>query len=138
VSAIVRQRWLLVIGGPALLLLAGSVAGLVYLPHPIPRTATPAQRAYLAHCATCHGADGRGSWRSTIFLMRPGDLTDPRAMDQLSDDYLFNLLKNGGATIGQPGMPAFGFHLSDDEIRTLIGHMRKMAAPGGGRPAGSG
>jgi len=44
--------------------------------------------------------------------MRPGSLRDPRRTAGLSDEYLFNLIKNGGATIGKPGMPAFGYHLT--------------------------
>ena len=48
--------------------------------------------------------------------MRPGDLTDTRTMDALSDEYLHTLIKNGGATLGKPGMPAFGFHLTDEQI----------------------
>ena len=125
----VKAKWLLVILFPTLLLMAGSVLALLFLPHPVPRTATAVQRAYLTHCATCHGANGRGSWRATIFFIRPGNLADREAMSRLSDDYLFNLIKNGGATIGKPGMPAFGYHLSDAEIRALVAHVRMLSAP---------
>ena len=124
----VRAKWLLVILGPTLLLLAGSLAALLFLPHPIPKSASGVQRVYLSRCATCHGANGRGSWRATIFLVRPGNLTDREAMARLSDDYLFGLIKNGGATIGKPGMPAFGYHLGDAEIRALIAHVRTLSA----------
>ena len=124
----VRAKWLLVILGPTLLLLVGSLAALLFLPHPIPKTATAVQRVYLSQCATCHGANGHGSWRATIFLMRPGDLTDRQAMARLPDDYLFGLIKNGGAAIGKPGMPAFGYHLSDAEMRALIAHVRTFSA----------
>jgi mono/diheme cytochrome c family protein len=124
----VKAKWLLVIAGPTLLLLAGSVLAVIFLPFPVPRTATPVQRLYLSRCATCHGSTGEGSWRATIFLMRPGSLRDPRRMAGLSDEYLFNLIKNGGATIGRPGMPAFGYHLTDSEIRDLIAYLRAMPA----------
>ena len=123
----VKAKWLLVILAPTLLLLAGSLLALLFLPHPVPKTATPVQRAYLTRCATCHGANGHGSWRATIFLIRPGDLTDRRTMGALPDDYLFTLIKNGGATIGKPGMPAFGYHLSDPEIRTLVAYVRTLS-----------
>jgi mono/diheme cytochrome c family protein len=124
----VKAKWLLVILAPTLLLLGGSFLALLFLPHPVPKTATPVQRAYLTHCATCHGANGHGSWRATIFFLRPGDLTDRRVMAQLPDDYIFSLIKNGGATIGKPGMPAFGYHLSDPEIRALVAHVRSLSA----------
>jgi mono/diheme cytochrome c family protein len=122
----VRAKWLLIIVGPALVMLLASVAAMLYFPHPVPKRATPAQRLYLTHCATCHGANGEGSWRATIFLMRPGNLADPRVMDSLSDEYLFLLIRNGGAALGKPGMPAFGYHLTDDEIRELIRYLRTL------------
>ena len=125
----VKAKWLLVILAPTLMLLAGSILVLLFMPHPVPKTATAVQRAYLTRCATCHGANGRGSWRATIYFIRPGDLTDRDAMSRLSDDYLFGLTKNGGATIGKPGMPAFGYHLTDSEIRALIAHVRMLSAP---------
>jgi len=124
----VRAKWLLVILTPTLLLLGGSVLALLFLPHPIPKKATPAQRAYLANCAPCHAANGRGSWRATIFLIRPGNLTDSKAIAALPDDYLFTLVKNGGATIGKPGMPAFGYHLTDDEIHALVAYVRTLSS----------
>ena len=124
----VKAKWLLVILAPTLLLLGGSLLALVFLPHPIPKKATAVQRAYLGNCASCHGANGHGSWRATIFLIRPGDLTDTKAMAQLPDEYLFSLVKNGGATIGKPGMPAFGYHLTDEQIRALVAYVRTLSA----------
>ena len=124
----VKAKWLLVILAPTLLLLSGTVLALLFLPHPVPKTATPVQRTYLTRCAPCHGANGHGSWRATIFFIRPGDLADRRAMGQLSDDYIFSLIKNGGAAIGKPGMPAFGYHLSDPEIRALVAYVRTLSA----------
>jgi len=125
----VRQRWLFVVFGPALLLLLGSIIALIVLPHPVPKKATPTQRLYLTQCAGCHGANGRGSWRATLFLMRPGDLGDPRTLAGKRDDYLFDLIKGGGATIGKPGMPAFGYHLSDEQIRELVAYVRALPRP---------
>ena len=121
-----RRLWLLIILGPSAVFVIGSLIAMLVLPHPVPRNATPAQRLYLANCATCHGADGRGSWRAAVFLMRPGNLTDARTLSGLTDDYLLGLIKNGGATLGRPGMPAFGFHLSDADIRELIAYLRTL------------
>jgi mono/diheme cytochrome c family protein len=123
----VRAKWLLIIVGPALVMLLASVAAMLYFPHPIPKRATPAQRIYLSQCASCHGARGEGSWRATLLLMRPGNLADPRVMDSLSDEYLLMLIRNGGAALGKPGMPAFGYHLTDDEIRELIRYLRTLS-----------
>jgi cytochrome c553 len=125
-SVAVRQRWLWIIVGPALFLLIGSAIALFLVPHPIPRTATPVQRAYLGLCAECHGANGQGSWRATFLGIHPGHLSDPQTLRGRSDDFLFNLIKHGGAPIGKPGMPAFGFHLSDEQIRELVRYVRAL------------
>jgi len=125
-SPTTRLRWLLVIVGPPLVLLIGSVLALLFLPHPIPKNATPAQRLYLRYCAECHGANGHGSWRATLFLLKPGDLADARTVDRLSDEYLFSLIKNGGATVGKPGMPAFGYHLSGEQIGEIVRYVRNL------------
>ena len=122
-----RARWLLIIAGPALVLLVGSALTLLFVPHPVPRNATAAQRLYLGHCAPCHGANGHGSWRATLLLLHPGDLADPRVLGPLSDEYLFDLVKHGGAPIGKPGMPAFGYHLSDEQIRAVVGDVRALS-----------
>ena len=47
-------------------------------------------------------------------------------MERLLDDYLFTLIKNGGATIGKPGMPSFGYHMKDDQIRELVQYLRTL------------
>jgi len=121
-------RWLAIVAGPAAVLVVGSVLALLFLPHPVPRNATPAQRLYLTYCAECHGANGHGSWRATLFLLRPGDLGDRRVLSSLSDQYLFDLIKHGGATIGKPGMPSFGYHLTDEQIQELVRYLRTSAA----------
>jgi len=127
-SAGMRVRWLLIVVGPAMVLVIGSVLALFVLPHPVPNNATPAQRVYLTFCAQCHGANGHGSWRATLLLLRPPDLAVPRALAPFSDEYLFDLIKRGGATIGKPGMPAFGYHLSDEQIRELVRYVRTLSA----------
>ena len=120
-----RLRWLLIIVGPSVVLLIGSVLALLFVAHPVPRHATPTQRLYLSFCAECHGADGRGSWRATLLLVHPGTLA--RGLSERSDEYLFGLVKDGGAPIGKPGMPAFGYHLSDDQIREVVAYVRTLS-----------
>jgi mono/diheme cytochrome c family protein len=109
----------------------GGVAWLLTDPRP-PAGASRAQRLYYAYCVECHGVDGRGSWRASLFLLRPGDLTDRRRIAAESDQYLFDLIKNGGATIGRSGMPAFGAQLSDEDIAMLVAYVRTLAANAGG------
>ena len=105
----------------------GGLAWLLDTPRP-PAGASSAERLYLGLCATCHGDDGRGSWRAALFLIRPGNLADGN-LDQRSDEYLFDIIKHGGSPIGRPGMPGFGATLSDAEIRDLVRYIRGLARP---------
>src|SRR5262249_58402962 len=91
-----------------------------------PAAAAPSERLYYGLCVSCHGVTGRGSWRATLFLARPPNLADPSRLGVSSDQYLFDLIKNGGAAIGRPGMPAFGTALSDEEIRELVRYVRSL------------
>ena len=105
--------------------LAGGLAWVLDTPKPPPGTPR-VERLYLGLCATCHGPDGRGSWRATAFLIRPGDLTDSARMRGHTDQYLFDTIKYGGAPFGRPGMPAFGGSLGDDDIRALVAYLRTL------------
>jgi mono/diheme cytochrome c family protein len=103
---------------------AGSLAWLLDTPKP-PPGASRAERLYLGLCATCHGADGHGSWRAALFLIRPGALAEI-ARSGLTDQYLFDIITHGGAPLGRPGMPAFGASLSDDDIRALVAYIQSL------------
>jgi mono/diheme cytochrome c family protein len=72
---------------------------------------------------------GRGSWRATLFLVRPGDLTKTDRDGASSSQYLVDLIRNGGAPIGRPGMPAVGGVLGDAEMRDLVEYVQSLRAP---------
>jgi mono/diheme cytochrome c family protein len=107
---------------------AGGLAWLLDTPRP-PVGASSAERLYLGLCSTCHGGDGRGSWRATLFLIRPGNLADTTRIGRRSDEYLFDIIRHGGAPIGRPGMPGFGATLRDADIRELVHYVRSLAGP---------
>jgi mono/diheme cytochrome c family protein len=115
-------------------LFASGLAWVLETPKP-PPDASRVERIYLGLCATCHGSDGHGSWRATLFLVRPGDLADAARMRQHSDQYLMDIIRHGGAPLGRPGMPAFGATLSDDDLRALVGYLRRLP-PNASRSAG--
>jgi mono/diheme cytochrome c family protein len=120
----------------AVLMLAAAIAGigvftggLAWLLTDLkpPAGAGRGERLYYAYCVECHGRDGRGSWRAALFLLRPGNLTSPKAAAE-SDRYLFDIIKHGGSPIGRPGMPAFGYHLKDEDINELVKYVRTLGA----------
>jgi mono/diheme cytochrome c family protein len=112
-------------GLAAIGLFTGGLAWLLDTPGARPG-AGRGERLYIVYCAHCHGEDGRGSWRAALFLIRPGNLTDRARMAQHSDQYLFDIIKHGGAPIGRPGMPGFE-HLSDEDLAALVRYVRTLA-----------
>ena len=106
----------------------GGLAWLLDTPRP-PPGAPRGQRIYYGLCVSCHGETGRGSPRAALFLLRPGNLADLDRRSTDPDQYLFDLIKNGGAPIGRPGMPAFGSALTDEEIRDVVQYVRSLSAP---------
>jgi mono/diheme cytochrome c family protein len=49
-------------------------------------------------------------------------------MSSHTDRYLFDVIKHGGSPLGRPGMPAFGYHLSDADIEALVAYLRTLPA----------
>jgi mono/diheme cytochrome c family protein len=106
-------------------LTAGSAA-------PPPDHEIAAGRAvYQRACATCHGDSGRGDGPAgASFATKPSDLTDGRLMNPLPDEFLDNIIRNGGPAEGlTPGMPPFRGHLSDEQIRQVVTYVRSLARP---------
>ncbi len=119
--AIVLMGFIVAIG-----LIAALVAIAVEETKP-PPGAPLGERIYYRYCVDCHGRGGRGSWRATLFLIRPGDLTDTARMRASSDAYLHELIKHGGSPLGKAGMPGFGFHLDDPQIDAVIAYVRTLS-----------
>jgi mono/diheme cytochrome c family protein len=110
----------------ALGLAALVVALLLAPPAPSPPGPEPGRSVFHSHCATCHGSDGRGrSWRARLLLLRPGNLAGPETA-ALPDTYLADIIRQGGSTFGKPGMPSFGFTLTDAELQALIRYLRTL------------
>lgn len=77
-------------------------------------------------CAGCHGTRGDGAGgHSGGFSPVVTTLAKKEYMDQVPDDYLMLIIKKGGAYMGKiAAMPAWEKRLSDDEIRSIIAHIR--------------
>src|SRR3990170_8943082 len=84
---------------------------------------------YDANCVGCHGATGKGDGAAAAaFNPKPQDHTNGKVMKALSDKYLFDIIKNGGASQKKaPIMPASGKKFSDQEVWDIVAYIRSLA-----------
>lgn len=91
-----------------------------------PRDMTHGKELFLRYCSGCHGEDGRGEAKT--FRPNVANLSVKELMDQLTDDYLFTAIKNGGAAVGKnASMPGWKSQLSDQEIWDIVSFVRTLA-----------
>jgi cytochrome c oxidase cbb3-type subunit 3 len=90
--------------------------------------AASAQMNYQTYCWQCHGMSGNGKGVNTPNMsIQPRDHSDAKGMKGIPDAQLFKAIKEGGLAISKSGlMPAWGATLSDDEIKALVQHLRKL------------
>jgi mono/diheme cytochrome c family protein len=83
---------------------------------------------YLERCVLCHGAAGRG-WDWSQKAVRP-PVPVPNLVEvvpQRSDDYLMAVIRDGGEAVGLTRfMPAFGFNMSEQELRDVVAYLRSL------------
>lgn len=103
--------------------LANPVAG-------TPEAPERGRELYRVNCATCHGSGGRGDGplapyyaRSPAATVPPIDLAGPRVRAR-TDGQLYWILVHG---LGN--MPPYGELLTDDEVWTVVLHVRELARP---------
>jgi cytochrome c oxidase cbb3-type subunit 3 len=83
---------------------------------------------YKTYCWQCHGMDGNGKGVNIRDMsVQPRDHTDAKAMSARSDDTIFKVIKEGGPSIDKSVlMPPWGDTLSDEEIKDMVQHLRKL------------
>ena len=89
------------------------------------------EAAYQIQCASCHGETGAGDGPvAQALIPQPARHDDGAYMNPLTDDYLFKVIKFGGASVGKtPLMAPWGGSLSDQQIRNVIAFIRTLANP---------
>jgi mono/diheme cytochrome c family protein len=103
-------------------------------PAPAPAAAADAARGavqYQTLCASCHGPRGAGDGPAGQALTpRPAHHNDGAYMNALTNEHLFQVIKEGGASVGKsPAMAPWGGALSDAQIRDVIAYIRTLADP---------
>ncbi|NIT13178.1 MAG: c-type cytochrome [Candidatus Dadabacteria bacterium] len=88
--------------------------------------AAKGKESYNQICASCHGDTGKGDGAAAAALdPKPRDLSSAEYVSTLSDEHIFKVIKEGGASVGKSAlMPAWGGVLTDDKIWDVISYLR--------------
>jgi mono/diheme cytochrome c family protein len=101
--------------------------------------AAEGKQLYVSYCSTCHGDTGKGDGVVGRSLpVKPADHTNGTVMNQLSDQFLHDIIAKGGTAVGKSSfMPSWGSSLDEKQIRDLLAYLRSIADPPykGGKPA---
>ncbi len=110
------------------------VAGLsVALPGATLYAADPAAGAKVsrAHCAKCHGEDGRGQGTGLKQLqvdVQPVPWPDKVAMTRWKEEDLRRIIAEGGRAVGKSKvMPPYRGKLSETEVADVVAYIRSLA-----------
>lgn len=81
---------------------------------------------FQGYCVPCHGPQGRGDGLLADTLdVRPRDLSDKAIMSTRTDEMLFKVIKEGGASMGfSESMMSFNIQFKDEEIMNVIQYIR--------------
>ena len=80
-------------------------------------------------CASCHGKDGKGQGPAAKAMkLMASDWTDKAAMEKLTDDFLNEIIANGGKAVNKSNrMPAYSKKLKPAEVADLVAYVRSFA-----------
>jgi len=88
--------------------------------------AAPVAENWENHCAKCHGADGKGQTKAGRKL-NVKDYTDAKVQAELKDEEMIKATANGVRDKnGKELMKAYKDELSSEEIKELVGYVRKF------------
>lgn len=88
------------------------------------------RRLYAENCSVCHGDDGSGArWTLTNLKPPPRNFTLPDAVQELSRNYMLEVVRYGKADTAMPG---FSTQLEDNDISKVVDYVRQafMDLPG--------
>jgi len=87
-----------------------------------------AEDNYRTYCVQCHGLKGTGKGVNIRDMsVQPRDHTDAKEMSSRSDEDIFKVIKEGGVSINKSVlMPPWSDVLTDEEIKDLVQHLRKL------------
>lgn len=83
---------------------------------------------YIANCSPCHGETGKGDGPLAETIgegVKPRNLSDAKLLSARTDEFLFKVVKSGGAAVGfAEAMPSWKETFTDIEIKQIIQYIR--------------
>lgn len=87
-------------------------------------------KVFAAHCARCHGKEGKGDGPDLVKLqsaVSPDDWTDKQSNQELTDSFIAAMITKGGKANGKSRiMPAFGDKLNTQQVQDLLAFIRSL------------
>lgn len=116
----------------SIFLLCGVFASALAALAPARAESTNIEKVYNTYCVQCHGLNRNGTGVNVPALsVKPRDHTDAKAMGDLSDNDIFNAIKDGGLAVNKSVlMPTWGGVLSDQEITEMVHYLRQVCKCG--------
>ena len=102
--------------------------------------AAKGQTKFKELCASCHGETGKGDGPAAVALTpKPANFTDAAHAATVTDEYILNMIKEGGAANGKsPLMASWKAALKEDELQNVAAFVRSLsktaAAPAAAEP----
>ncbi len=99
--------------------------------------AAKGEATYKTMCSSCHGDKGDGAGPAGAALNpHPTNFTDPANAERLTDEYVYKVIKEGGAAVGKSAlMIAWGAALKDDQLRDVAAYVQKFKPAAKAAPA---
>ena len=104
---------------------AGAIVACVFAPARAGDMAA-AKQNYTTFCAKCHGATGQGDGTGAATLAtKPRNFADCAVMSKITDETMFNVIKNGGPAAGlSKDMQPWSAGFDDGEMHDLVTYVR--------------
>ena len=85
---------------------------------------------YNKYCMVCHGAEGKGDGFNAFNLdPKPGDFTDSKQMNALTDDRIIQTISGGGRSVNRSAlMPMWGGRMQKEEVTYVLSYIRTFAS----------
>src|SRR5215510_7820266 len=88
------------------------------------------RKLYQTRCSPYHGSDGKAATPTAQALNpKPRDHTDGTYMNQLSNEHIAKIIKNGGPAVGKSPMIPPQADLTKQQIEDVISFVRTLAVP---------